>query len=182
MDKVLNNIMSRKGYGWRRPVGRTYMYNLDVGEHYYAPMTAYLDSEERGSRGETPGALTFGERLSQKWLNGRRYEATELRERYSRASSMVKDSAPASSNSYLEDALASARSARAASEMRTSSTRQGASEMRMASSRQAASTTASSKQQLISSSIASTSNRRTAASTQRVSYKTQFYKVMRRFP
>ena len=60
---------------------RTYMYNLDVGEHYYHPMTNYLEAE-RGTRGETPGALTFDERLSKNWLHGRRYEATEARERF----------------------------------------------------------------------------------------------------
>ena len=57
------------------------MYNLDVGEHYYHPMTNYLEAE-RGTRGETPGALTFDERLSKNWLHGRRYEATEARERF----------------------------------------------------------------------------------------------------
>ena len=30
---------------WRRPTGRTYAYNLDLGEHYYAPMTSYLETE-----------------------------------------------------------------------------------------------------------------------------------------
>ena len=44
-------------------------------------MTNYLETE-RGSRGETPGALTFDERLSKSWLHGRRYEATEARERF----------------------------------------------------------------------------------------------------
>ena len=46
-----------------------------------APMTNYLEAE-RGTRGETPGALTFDERLSRSWLHGRRYEATEARERF----------------------------------------------------------------------------------------------------
>ena len=72
--------MVRGGY-WRRPVSRTYGYNLEVGEHYYAPMTSYLEAE-RGSRGETPGALTYSERLARKWIYGRRYESDELRERY----------------------------------------------------------------------------------------------------
>ena len=57
-------VRQRGGY-WRRPVSRTYMYNLDVGEHYYQPMTSYLEAE-RGTRGETPGALTFEERLAQR--------------------------------------------------------------------------------------------------------------------
>ena len=72
----------RGGY-WRRPVSRTYGYNLEVGEHYYSPMTTYLEAE-RGSRGETPGALTYSERLARKWIYGRRYDSDELRERYSR--------------------------------------------------------------------------------------------------
>ncbi len=65
---------------WKRPVSRTYGYNLEVGEHYYSPMTTYLEAE-RGSRGETPGALTYNERLAKKWIYGRRYEATDLRDR-----------------------------------------------------------------------------------------------------
>jgi len=69
-----------RGGFWRRPVSRTYGYNLEVGEHYYSPMTSYLEAE-RGSRGETPGALTYSERLARKWINGRRYESTELRDR-----------------------------------------------------------------------------------------------------
>merc|ERR1711976_1009364 len=73
------------GY-WKRPVGRMYAYNLDLGEHYYSPMTSYLESE-RGTRGETPGALTFSERLAKRWLNGRRYEAGGG---YSRATSMAR--------------------------------------------------------------------------------------------
>ncbi len=30
---------------WKRPTSRTYAYNLDLGEHYYHPMTTYLVSE-----------------------------------------------------------------------------------------------------------------------------------------
>ncbi len=56
---------------------------MEVGEHYYSPMTTYLEAE-RGSRGETPGALTYSERLARKWIYGRRYDSEELRERYSR--------------------------------------------------------------------------------------------------
>ena len=56
---------------WKRPTCRTYAYNLDLGEHYYYPMKYYLDAE-RGSRGETPGALTYSERLAKRWLTGRR--------------------------------------------------------------------------------------------------------------
>ena len=98
---------------WRRPVSRMYSYNLDLGEHYYSPMTSYLDTD-RNTRGETPGALTFSERLAKKWVSGRRYEATDLRERYSRSSSLTREASAA----HAEEA----RAARAASEMRTAST------------------------------------------------------------
>merc|ERR1712241_579549 len=105
----------QKGGYWRRPVSRTYMYNLDVGEHYYSPMTSYLEAE-RGTRGETPGALTFDERLQRSWLQGRRYEASEARERYARCSSLARDTG---SGGFMPSAL---RQARAASEVRTSAT------------------------------------------------------------
>jgi len=117
------------------------MYNLDVGEHYYSPMTRYLDAE-RGTRGETPGALTYDERLARQWLHGRRYEATELRDRYTRGSSVARGEAAAS---FLEAEMAARRSTRAASEIRSAT----------------AATTAASKQQLISSSMAS--SQRTAS-------------------
>jgi len=84
-----------KGF-WKRPIGRTYGYNLDVGQHYYSHHTDYLDSE-RGSRGEAPGALTYGERLARRWLTGRRYEANEVRDRYVRASSATRDIGTSSS-------------------------------------------------------------------------------------
>jgi len=103
---------------WKRPVARMYSYNLDVGEHYYSPMTSYLDVE-RQTRGETPGALTFSERLAKKWINGRRYDSTDTR--YARSSSMAREA----SSTAAATAAASAESARlnrAASEMRTSST------------------------------------------------------------
>ena len=92
------------------------MYNLDVGEHYYSPMTSYLESE-RGTRGETPGAMTYDERLQRQWLYGRRYEPLEFRERYARASSAARGE---TSSSYLASEMAS-RNTRAASEMRASS-------------------------------------------------------------
>jgi len=88
---------------WRKPVSRTYAYNLDLGEHYYSPMTNYLDSE-RGTRGETPGALTFSERLAKKWVHGRRYEPTELRDRYARSSSMAREATQARSSSMAREA------------------------------------------------------------------------------
>ena len=105
---------------WRKPVTRMYSYNLDLGEHYYSPMTSYLDTE-RGTRGETPGALTFSERLARKWVNGRRYEATELRDRYARSSSMAREATQASTAAASSETAGStvARSARAMSERPT---------------------------------------------------------------
>lgn len=131
------------GY-WKRPISRMYSYNLDLGEHYYSPMTHYLDTE-RGTRGETPGALTFSERLAKKWLYGRRYGATDISDRYARASSVAgSEVAP----SYLENEI-SDRYARAASEMR------GASAMRASSqavaSRQQAMASQASRQQAMAS-------------------------------
>merc|ERR1711971_1000842 len=131
----ISSMRSKGGY-WRRPTSRTYMYNLDVGEHYYQPMTSYLESE-RGTRGETPGALTFDERLSRNWLSGRRYEATEAREGYARSSSLARES---NSKGFDPSAL---RSARAASEVAESATARQA---------QAASATAS-RSNLVASSM-----------------------------
>lgn len=127
------------------------MYNLDVGEHYYQPMTSYLESE-RGTRGETPGALTFDERLSRNWLSGRRYEATEARERYARSSSLARES---NSKGFEPSAL---RSARAASEVAESATARHA---------QAASATAS-RSNLVASSMSAS---RQQASSQQTSVK-----------
>ena len=56
------------GY-WRRPIARVYSYNLDLGETYYSPMRDYLE-KERSVRGETPGALTYSERMARSWCGG----------------------------------------------------------------------------------------------------------------
>jgi len=120
------------------------MYNLDVGEHYYQPMTSYLESE-RGTRGETPGALTFDERLSRNWLSGRRYEATEARERYARSSSLARES---NSKGFEPSALRSARAASVAAESATARHAQAASATATASkSNLVASSMSASKQQ-----------------------------------
>merc|ERR1719491_2004370 len=113
---------------------------MDVGEHYYAPMTNYLEAE-RGTRGETPGALTFDERLSRSWLHGRRYEATEARERYARCSSAARDT---ETGGFMPLAL---RQARATSVDATASYAQA--------SRAQSSATASRQQQVASSMSAS---------------------------
>ena len=56
------------GY-WRRPIARVYSYNLDLGETYYSPMKDYLEKGRR-ERGETPGALTYSERIARSWCGG----------------------------------------------------------------------------------------------------------------
>ena len=82
---------------WKRPTSRMYAYNLDLGEHYYYPMKNYLEAE-RGTRGETPGALTYSERLARRWLHGRKYGSSEVAEsRYGRASSCTREA-----SNYME--------------------------------------------------------------------------------
>ena len=111
-----NSINMPSGGFWRKPVTRMYSYNLDLGEHYYSPMTSYLDTE-RGTRGETPGALTFSERLAKtRGIRGRRYEATELRDRYARSSSMAREATQAAA-AREERAASISRAARAVSEV-----------------------------------------------------------------
>ena len=101
---------------WKRPTCRTYSYNLDLGEHYYDPMRSYLEVE-RGGRGETPGALTYSERLARRWLHGKRYATAD---RYNRAASVgPADQVGVSSLSYLDSELtARAAMSRARSEVR----------------------------------------------------------------
>lgn len=53
---------------WHRPVSRTYAYNMDVGENYYQPLKDFVDHRERG---QSPGAMDFGERLLYSWPAGR---------------------------------------------------------------------------------------------------------------
>ena len=50
--------MSNSGthHAWKRPISRIYLYNLDVGENYYMPMTTYLDNK---ASLDSPGALSF---------------------------------------------------------------------------------------------------------------------------
>jgi len=72
------------GY-WRRPVARVYDYNLNVGESYYSPMRDYVSSERTF---ESPGPLTFGERIARTGLDNKESqigERTEMRSRYSNA-------------------------------------------------------------------------------------------------
>jgi len=122
-------------------------------------MTSYLEAE-RGSRGETPGALTYSERLARQWIYGRRYDAEELRDRYSRATSVARGegvaAAASKSVSFLESEMA-ARSARAVSELRaTSSSLQKSSTTATATSASTSQSLLSQRQQLLSSSQKST--------------------------
>merc|ERR1711997_900193 len=72
---VIKEMSDRSGnkIAWKRPISRIYPYNLDVGENYYIPMTTYLDNKDAL---ETPGALTFSERIAQNWIKGRTGYAT----------------------------------------------------------------------------------------------------------
>lgn len=55
---------------WKRPVCRVYSYNLDLGENYYSPQRDYVSSSSRGTRGETPGPLSYSERIARRWIEG----------------------------------------------------------------------------------------------------------------
>ena len=47
---------------WKRPISRTYEFNLQLGENYYSPQTLYLDQKAYAGHGqiiEPPGALTM---------------------------------------------------------------------------------------------------------------------------
>ena len=43
-----------------------YNYNLDLGENYYSHIRDHVSTERR-ERGETPGALSFSERISRRY-------------------------------------------------------------------------------------------------------------------
>ena len=79
------------GY-WRRPITRMYNYNLDLGENYYSHVRDHVSAERR-ERGETPGALSFSERLSRRYCGDDRVggvrpslELTDFNEMFSRYS------------------------------------------------------------------------------------------------
>merc|ERR1711936_731025 len=56
---------------WKRPVSRSYEFNLQVGENYYRHFTDYLDVKNSYGVAEIPGALTYTERLAHNPINGR---------------------------------------------------------------------------------------------------------------
>ena len=64
------------GY-WRRPITRMYNYNLDLGENYYSHVRDHV-SNDRRDRGETPGALSFSERLSRRYCGDDRVGGDRL--------------------------------------------------------------------------------------------------------
>jgi len=112
-------------------VTRMYSYNLDVGEHYYSPMTTYLDrrSVDRTARAETPGAMTFSERLQHRWINGRRYEGSARSASVARESGIARETSvvaaaesaqSTSAYAWAGKSSAAKRSVRAASEMPSS--------------------------------------------------------------
>jgi len=64
---------------WRRPITRTYDYNMSLGENYYKPQLDYISS--RKGRGKTPpSATTFAERLSKYPPSGRSSSSTRRAE------------------------------------------------------------------------------------------------------
>ena len=72
--KCYNVFPSSKmpGY-WRRPIGRMYSYNLDLGENYYGHVMDHVSSApDRRARGETPGALSYSERISRRYCGSDR--------------------------------------------------------------------------------------------------------------
>ena len=45
---------------WKRPVSRSYEFNLQVGENYYKHLTNYLDTKTSTlTKVDLPGALTY---------------------------------------------------------------------------------------------------------------------------
>merc|ERR1712141_216883 len=57
---------------WKRPVSRSYEFNLQVGENYYKHLTNYLDTKTSTlTKVDLPGALTYSERLAHNPISGR---------------------------------------------------------------------------------------------------------------
>lgn len=98
---------------WKRPIGRVYSYNLDLGENYYAPMKDYIGVADRRARGDSPGPLTHSERLARRWIQGdkdREYRSqrarTEARQMASENESQWRraaSSARTTASRFLED-------------------------------------------------------------------------------
>ena len=70
------------GY-WRRPIGRMYSYNLDLGENYYGHVMDHVNSSDnRRMRGETPSALTYSERISKRFAGSDRVRMERFSTRF----------------------------------------------------------------------------------------------------
>lgn len=61
----------RVGSNWKRPPTKVYDYNYDVGQHYYQPMIRHLDKKSAGVSSDSPGPMSFAERLAEDPLYGR---------------------------------------------------------------------------------------------------------------
>lgn len=61
----------RVGSHWKRPPTKVYDYNYDVGQHYYQPMIRHLDKKSAGVSSDSPGPMSFAERLAEDPLYGR---------------------------------------------------------------------------------------------------------------
>jgi len=110
------------GY-WRRPIGRMYGYNLDLGENYYNHVLDHVDSSEnRRDRGHTPGPLTYSERMARRFQGSDRdramrakteaFEREALREAIRATSEIRRDVTPSpvtneeerQTNKYIDEA------------------------------------------------------------------------------
>merc|ERR1712064_199790 len=56
---------------WKRPISRSYEFNMQLAENYYSPLTSYLDQKSSLGVAEPPGALTMSERLALCPISGR---------------------------------------------------------------------------------------------------------------
>lgn len=99
-----------------------YSYNLDLGENYYGHVMDHVTSDtERRARGETPGALTYSERISRRYCGSDRersmrakteaFEREALREAIRATSEIRRDLTPAprseeerQASRYIEEA------------------------------------------------------------------------------
>ena len=114
-------IVEMPGY-WRRPIGRMYSYNLDLGENYYGHVMDHVNiSDDRRARGETPSALTYSERISRRFAGSDRdramrakteaFEREALREAIRATSEIRREMTPATNadeekrtNRYIDEA------------------------------------------------------------------------------
>lgn len=95
-----------------------YSYNLDLGENYYGHVMDHVTSDkERWARGETPGALTYSERISRRYCGSDRersmrakteaFEREALREAIRATSEIRRDLTPAPAPRSEEERQAS---------------------------------------------------------------------------